>query len=107
MDVAPIDPVDTTWEERIPAYRVYFWTVSGDGFAPISEEWRLSGAADVHEVIAWAESERGGRTYELFVEQLTRRETPDGWVDAPGLVRLAGVNPVDDPRPRHIEFLQE
>jgi hypothetical protein len=50
----------------------------------------------VHEVIAWAETERAGRSYELFVEHVARRESRiDGRVDAPGLIRLAGINPCD------------
>lgn len=90
MEISPIDPRDTAWELRDPTYRVYFWTVPDSA----SYEWRITAAADVHEVIAWAEAERGERSYELFVEHVDRRasETSE-WVEEAGLIRIAGENP--------------
>jgi hypothetical protein len=93
MEASPIDPRDTAWEQRDPTYRVYFWS----GPAHTSYEWRITGVADVHEVIAWAEGERGERTFELFIEHIDRRESRSGWTDLPGLIRLAGTNPTDGP----------
>jgi hypothetical protein len=106
MEASPIDPRDTTWERRDPVYRVYFWSAPTDASrAHSSYEWRLTDAIDVHEVIAWAEQERRGRTYELFVEHPHRMEArTEGWVDAPGLVRLAGTNPTDG-KPTMITFI--
>ena len=98
MRVEPVDPRDTTWEQREPTYRVYFWSVPKDPRrAATSYEWRITEATDVNEVITWAEAERGDRSYELFVEHLERMESRDGWKDAPGLIRLAGTNPTDGP----------
>ena len=95
MQASPIDPRDTTWECNDPTYRVYFWSSPADGGrAHTSYEWRITDAADVYEVIAWAESERADRTYELFVEHSDRMESrTDGWTDAPGLIQLAGFDP--------------
>ncbi|MBT2497650.1 hypothetical protein J7E25_00910 [Agromyces sp. ISL-38] len=90
MEISLIDPRDTTWELRDPTYRVYFWTVPDS----VSYEWRITDAADVHEVIAWAEAERGERTYELFIEHVDRRASGAGeWIEEPGLIRLVGDNP--------------
>ena len=53
-----------------------------------SQEWRLTGAADVHEVLAWASGPAGrGRRFELFVEAKSS--------GGPGLLRLAGTSPAD------------
>ncbi|RBY88311.1 hypothetical protein DQ240_05645 [Blastococcus sp. TF02A-26] len=75
-----------------PVYRVYFWSgpsaePGSDGVlvVPYCEEWRLTGAADVHEVLAWANGpEARGRVFELFVE------SSHGEL---GLLRLAGTSP--------------
>lgn len=77
MQIKPIDPRDQTWEQDQARYRVYFWAGTA------SDEWEVSGA-DVHEVLNWAESRRGDRTYTLYAC------VP---VDGLGLVRLAGVDP--------------
>ena len=97
MQASPVDPADTTWECSDPTYRVYFWSSpTGGGTAHTSYEWRITEATNVHEVIAWAESERGVRTYELFVEHSDKMESrTEGWTDAPGLIRLAGSNPTE------------
>lgn len=82
METALIDPRDIRWEVRQPTYRCYFWTVPDSA----SSEWRITGAADVHEAIAWAEAERGERTYELFIEYVESNERR-------GLIRLSGDDP--------------
>ncbi len=84
MDVRQVDPRDATWEDETPRYRVYFWTASGG-----ADENEIAGV-DVQEVIAWAEGNRGDRTYSLYV-------CVD--MDGLGLVRLAGRDP-NGPPPR-------
>ncbi|MDT0276394.1 hypothetical protein [Blastococcus goldschmidtiae] len=77
MHAASVDPRDTRWEEPSPVYRVYFWDRGS------SYEWRLTGATDVHEVLARATGPAGrGRAFELFVETSTGQ--------GPGLIHLAG-----------------
>ena len=78
----PVDPRDITWEVEHPTYRVYFW--SHDGSA--CDEWRVTEAPDVHEVLAWAEQRVGeGRSYQVFVEV-----APESGL---GLLRLRGSDP--------------
>ncbi|HEX7083018.1 MAG TPA: hypothetical protein VF186_02780 [Gaiellaceae bacterium] len=57
MDVRPVDPRDIRWEERAPAYPVYFRR--GDA----SSEHALTGAAEVGEVLRWAREHADGRGY--------------------------------------------
>ncbi len=90
-----VDPRDTRWEQSFPVYRVYFWErpsaepgADQESVMWHSEEWRLTDAADVHEVLAWAKGPNGrGRTFELFVETSTS--------DGLALLRLAGTSPAD------------
>lgn len=90
MEASPIDPRDIAWELQDPTYRVYFWAVQSSA----SYEWRITDAASVHEVIAWVEAERGGCTYELFIEHIDRRSSGAGeWIEELGLIRLAGDDP--------------
>lgn len=67
------------WRVDVPRYRVYFWDAVAN-----SDEFELSGAEDVAEVIRWAESNSGQRTFTVYV-----------CVHAAGLglVRLAGTYP--------------
>ena len=78
VEVIAVDPRDQTWEVDRPRYRVYFHDTNG-----ASDEHEITGA-DVGEVIAWAETRRGPRTYVLYV-------CVDS--DGLGLVRLAGADP--------------
>lgn len=80
VDVAPVDPRDQSWEVDEPAYRVYFASRSG----AVTDEYELTGA-DVSEVLAWAEENRGSRTYILYVCV----RSPNGL----GLIRLEGSDP--------------
>jgi hypothetical protein len=77
MQTMGVDPRDETWELVDPRYRVYFRAGTA------CDEWEVSGA-DVREVLAWAEANRGDRTYTLYacVPQ-----------DRLGLIRLAGADP--------------
>jgi hypothetical protein len=91
---AVVDPRDTRWEQSSPIYRVYFWhrppAESGTDQERMMwhcQEWRLTEAADVHEVLAWANGPDGrGRMFELFVEASDSHGL--------GLLRLAGTSPV-------------
>jgi hypothetical protein len=62
VDVRPIDPRDIDTEVA-PKYRVYFWSADRGR----SEEFELTGAADVREALSWAESQAQGRDFELLV----------------------------------------
>lgn len=81
VQVTPIDPRDQSWEDPQPAYRVYFHNARGASY-----EYEVSGA-DVESVLEWAESEKGDRSYVLYV-----RATIDGI----GLLRLQGHDPNDN-----------
>lgn len=74
----PVDPRDQTWELGRLTYRVYFHDAGG-----ASEEHEVRDA-DVDEVLAWAEAERGARTFVLYACVPT---------DGLGLVRLHGSDP--------------
>ena len=80
------------WMNVAPTYRVDFWR-------PISPADPASGLAtgykqdsycvtdaDVDEVIAWADSEAGGREVVIYLS--TKRAN-----DEPGLIRLLGTDP--------------
>lgn len=62
----PVDPRDASWDVAIPTYRVHFW--SEDGTA--CDEWRMTDAANVHEVLVRAAKHVGalGGDYRVFVE---------------------------------------
>jgi hypothetical protein len=84
INIRPIDPrteqTGLRWEtDPIHDYRVTFWRRGA------SSEFDLSGAADVHEALEWAEEEALAResTYTLFASV---DRGPDR-----GLVWLAGV----------------
>ena len=66
MDVTLIDPRDATGEVDSPTYRVEI--VSRDRSR--IDTWRISGARDVGEVLAWAESEKGDGSAVIHVESL-------------------------------------
>ena len=87
MDVRPIDPRDVRWEVDAPVYRVYFWT--GETLHE-AEEFELTGAEDVHEVLAWADENAPPESiYTLYAVVEMGGEK--------GLVHLAGVDPTAQP----------
>lgn len=49
----PIDPRDISWEQDVAVYRVYFEDRTG-----ATDEWRITGAANVSEVLTWQSSKR-------------------------------------------------
>ena len=93
MEISRIDPRTTTWQLTTPSYHVYFWTkgvgalgIPPDHVAAWSSEFEIRGAADVREVIDWAEQEAANeRTYTLYalVDRAGER----------GLVHLLGTDP--------------
>lgn len=93
MTVRGIDPRDTEWEVERPVYRVYVWRqprapggVSREHLMFQSDEYRLTGAMDVGEVLDWARmTAEADQTFTLYVE---RRHG-----DSPGLIQLTGVDP--------------
>jgi hypothetical protein len=62
MDVGGIDPRDIEREERA-VYRVYFWSAG----RTVSDEFELTGAVDIHEVLRWIGANGDGREVELLV----------------------------------------
>jgi hypothetical protein len=93
VDIEGVDPRDIEWEVDRPVYRVYFWHqppappgVAQSKMGYHSDEYRLSGGEDVHEVLVWATaSARPEQTFTLYVEHVQ-----DG---SPGLIQLAGKDP--------------
>ena len=82
MDARPVDPRDITWEVDNPIYRVTFWRMDGSA----SDEWRLADAANVLDVLAWADARlEAGWTYQVFIETSAARGL--------GSLRLMGPNP--------------
>ena len=81
MLVSSVDPRDQTWEVTHPRYRVYFHDAHG-----AAEELEVTGA-DVSEILGWAETERRGRTYVLYV---------CAPLNGLGLVRLQGSDPNEE-----------
>jgi len=79
LNAQGVDPRDTRWEVDRPSYRVYFWEPG------LSDEWQLTDADDVREVMAWAEANANGRQFVVYVAAEDR--------DQPGLIRLFGVEP--------------
>lgn len=86
-----IDPRDQSWEIDRPSYRVYFWYPQGtaDDSMWTSDEWELTDADDVADVMSWAESHSGGRRFVIYVRVMTQ--------DGVGLVRLLGLDPSAQP----------
>lgn len=80
MHSSPVDPRTSQFEIDDPAYQVHFWVSSSH-----SEEWRLTGAEGVSEVLRWMEDRRAGRDAVVYVEVTSE--------DRVGLVRLHGTDP--------------
>lgn len=93
MIIEGVDPRDITWEDDRPVYRVYFWhqppAPSGADQARAMwhcDEYRLTEAADVEEVLGWARNTaRSDQTFTLYVEHRDAHQS--------GLVRLVGADP--------------
>ena len=98
MNVDGIDPRDIKWEEDRPVYRVYFWHqplapagVPQEHMMFHSDEYRLSEADDVGEVLDWARTTaRSDQTFTLYVEHV---EHCQGESPRRGMIQLMGVDP--------------
>jgi hypothetical protein len=88
MQVRGIDPRDVRSEVEQPTYRVYFFESDGR-----SDEYHLTGARDVAEVLDWATANANDRTYVVYV--LTDFGPSS---EQPGLIRLLGRDPNDTPQ---------
>ncbi|WP_298226812.1 hypothetical protein [Gryllotalpicola sp.] len=86
---------DESWTTSFPVYRVTFWNLP-DWHGPSTpypiafnaESWRVVGARDLHEVVAWADAD--GRQYELFAES---EDSRSGRQFTGTVLRLTGYNP--------------
>lgn len=100
-----IDRLDESWVSGHPVYRVTFWSLPAGAkrgtpvipFGFNAEHWRISGARDAFEVLAWARED--GRAFELFAES-EDADTARGFTGT--VLRLTGYNlaygPSYDPR---------
>ena len=62
MNVRGVDPRDIESEAKA-VYRVYFWSAG----RTVSDEFELTDAADVHEVLRWIDANADGREVEALV----------------------------------------
>jgi hypothetical protein len=93
MQVRRVDPRDARWEVSRPVYRVYFWErlmPERPDSAWGSDEWQLEDA-DIDEVLNWARSRAAGRRFVVYAGVV------GGQPEGPGLVRLLGTDPLDEP----------
>ena len=88
MQVTSIGPRDVRFEVDEPDYRVYFFEADGR-----SDEYHLTGARDLAEVLDWAQANANGRAYVVYV---FTDFGPGG--EQPSLIRLLGQDPNDAPR---------
>jgi hypothetical protein len=88
MQVTGIDPRDIRFEVDQPDYRVYFFGPAGR-----SDEYHLTGARDLAEVLDWAQANAHDRTYVVYVFT----EFGPG-SEQPTLIRLLGQDPNDAPQ---------
>ncbi|MGB9033710.1 hypothetical protein BLJ79_07070 [Arthrobacter sp. UCD-GKA] len=84
MIATNVDPRYVSEEDPQPVYRVDFRDENG-----ASDEWRLVGADDVHEVLRWAHVHAAGRTASICAEFTY----VGGGEITVALVRLAGPDP--------------
>lgn len=87
MEVQPVDPRDVEWDIDRPAYRVYFFDTTDGGF--VSDEYEITAASDVDQVLAWARSEARGRPFVAYVMYQGGESL--------GAIRLAGADPTEVP----------
>ncbi|MFJ8896067.1 hypothetical protein ACIRCZ_15910 [Leifsonia sp. NPDC102414] len=73
-----------TWPMDTPAYRVRIWVPQPDPYTGWSvDDWDVTGATEVTEVIAWAEEEAArlpGGSCEVFVPAIDHDTLADGTV---------------------------
>ena len=99
-------------EDAFPVYRVTSWVAPrkppelADAPQPMAfnaERYRLTGAIDVHEALAWANAD--GRRFELFVE-VTPGLPPPGQ-HGPEVLRLCGFNPAKVGQAHPADYLSD
>jgi hypothetical protein len=108
LHVEGIDRLDESWVSDHPAYRVTFWSLprGTDGASQLvplafnAEHWRISGARDALEVLAWARAD--GRMFELFAES-EDADAAGGFTRT--VLRLTGYNPALGPSHNPRDFL--
>lgn len=81
MEVAHADLRATAATVEEAAYWVVFWTGTG-----VAEEYHITHAGSVHEVLSWAELKSHGRKFGLYVEA-------ERTLEERHLVRLSGPDP--------------
>jgi hypothetical protein len=89
LDVSIVSVNEGRWEAVATAYRVYFWSKMSDPAPPERPLWRcearrVAGAADVSEVLAWAEEDADARRFTVYAEV---NRAPKG------LLQVFGVDP--------------
>lgn len=90
MRIEPTPHAANTARLPNPAYRVNFWTPSGEVWA--LRAFVITGATDVTEVLQWVEENKDGQHVEVFAEMDTEPVEP-GVPRQAGFVRLLGNNP--------------
>lgn len=73
MEALRVDPWDTSRDVGEPAYLVIFWLQPPPESAGVTswspDEWRLTGARDIRDVIEWAEVRCGPyQQFTLYLE---------------------------------------
>ena len=93
MKVRSVDERDTRWESEFPAYRVYFWeNSSGPPHGWSSYPYELTDVHNVQQVLAWADANARGRTYQVFAVAGSEADV--------GLLHLCGSTPTRPGDPR-------
>lgn len=98
MDVHETVQAGNSFEEDSPTYRVNFWSDMGRGSWGL-EAFILHSPSDVTEVLEWAEQNRQGRRYEIFVEVEGEEPTQYTVERSAPLIRLLGEDPTADDSP--------
>lgn len=69
MFASAVDPEHSLLEQDEAVYQVHFWSqAGGEDSMWCRHEWRLEGAKDLPEVLAWADREAVGRHFTVYVE---------------------------------------
>lgn len=96
MQVQQVDERDSSWEHRVPRFRVYLFDRGrGGGDYAVADTWDIT-EADVLEVLRWAQQQAGQDR--LYAVALVRDELEFREASHPsrGLVWLVGMDFFDD-----------
>ena len=92
MDVSPASPSDPTVGFDGPErFRVRHVVSSQGGW--LVDDYDVSGATDVQEVIAWAEAAFTDGQFQVYLRYEVMQEGPDGWGPEPHFAHLHGAVP--------------